>query len=97
MTKKGHSIPVRVVDLGLGSEQFLLTGLVGIVATDLVTVFFGLKEGEQVEAAPDFLTGEFTRTKEYQRICNWAWDVSSSKAGQFILSEGVTYFCSRIP
>ena len=57
--KKSYA-PVRVVWAGLGSKKFLLTSLVGEVSTNLVTVFFGLKEGNQVDTRPHLLPGEFT-------------------------------------
>jgi hypothetical protein len=53
-------VPIRVVWLGLSTEKLLLTSLVGKVSTDLVTVFFGLKERDKVDTRPHLLTGEFT-------------------------------------
>lgn len=52
--------PVGVVDLGLGAEEFLLAGLVGVVSADLVAVFFGLKEGDQVDTRPHLFARELT-------------------------------------
>lgn len=54
-------ISVRVISLdGLVSEQFLLALDVGQVATDKITVFFGLEGGDQVDAGPHLLAGEFS-------------------------------------
>ena len=53
-------VPVRVVWTGLSTEKLLLTSLVGEVSTNLVTVFFGLKEGDKVDTRPHLLTSEFT-------------------------------------
>ena len=53
-------IPVGVVDLGLGAKELLFAGLVGVVATGLVAVFFGLQEREEVQTAPDLLAAELT-------------------------------------
>lgn len=43
-------ILVRVVDLGLLAQELPLSCLVGEESTGLVTVFFGLKEGEDMES-----------------------------------------------
>ena len=45
-----YDILVRVVDLGLLAQEFPLSCLVGEVSTGLVPVFFGLKEGEDMES-----------------------------------------------
>lgn len=50
---------IRVVDLCGGAEQFLFALLVGQVAAQLVAVGFGLQDGDEVDAGPDFLTAEF--------------------------------------
>jgi hypothetical protein len=56
-------VPVRVVDLVLGAKKLLLTGLVGVVAADLVAVLLGLEERREVETTPHLLTGKLTRTR----------------------------------
>ena len=48
-----------MVDLCVLAQQLLLALLVSKVSTDLVTVFLGLQEGNQVDASPHLLTGEF--------------------------------------
>jgi hypothetical protein len=58
---EGRYIPLRIVDLALRAEELLLTGLVGIVTADLVAVFFGLEERENMETAPDLFAGKFTK------------------------------------
>lgn len=52
--------PIRVVDLGLLAKQLTLSCLVGEVSTDLVAVFFGLEEGEDVQSGPDLFASKFT-------------------------------------
>lgn len=56
----GKYSPVGMVDLDVLAQQFLLAGLLGQVAPDLIAVLFGLEEGDQVDAAPHLLAGEFT-------------------------------------
>jgi len=56
-------VPVRVVDLVLGAKKLLLTGLVGVVAADLVAVLLGLEERGEVETTPHLLTGKLTRSR----------------------------------
>lgn len=54
----GPNIPVRVVDLDVGTEKLLLASLVGVVSADLVTVFLGLEERSEVVTGPHLLTGK---------------------------------------
>jgi hypothetical protein len=54
----GFHIPIRVVDLALRTQELLLTGLVGKVSADLVTVFLSLEQRDQVKSGPDLLAGE---------------------------------------
>lgn len=53
------NIPVAVVDLCLCAEQFSLTGLVGKVTTDLVTVLLCLQHGDKVDTGPHLFASEF--------------------------------------
>lgn len=52
-------ISVRVVHLEVISNQLLLSGLVSQVASDQVAVFFGLQDGDQVDAGPHLFAGKF--------------------------------------
>lgn len=52
--------PITVVHAGIIAQKGLFARLVGQVATDLVAVFFGLEGGDEVDASPHFLAGEFT-------------------------------------
>ena len=52
------NVPIRVVHLGLGAQQLLLTGLVGKMSSHLIAVLFRLKEGDQMDTGPDFLARE---------------------------------------
>lgn len=56
---RGFHEPVAVVNLGIVAQQLLLTLLVSQVSTDLIAIFFGLEEGNEVDASPHFLTAEF--------------------------------------
>lgn len=53
------NIPVAVVDLCLCAEQLSLTGLVGKVTTDLVTVLLCLQHGDKVDTRPHLFASEF--------------------------------------
>lgn len=53
-------VPLRVVDLGVLAKQLLLAALVGPEASDLVSVFLGLQERNQVDAGPHLFAGELT-------------------------------------
>lgn len=55
----GGHVPVGVVHLGILAEQLLLTSLISPVSSDLIAVFFRLQEGNQVDAGPHLLAGEF--------------------------------------
>jgi hypothetical protein len=48
-----------VVNLCLCTEQLLLASLVGKVTTDLITVFFCLQHGDQVDTRPHLFASEF--------------------------------------
>lgn len=60
---------VRVIDLDVlaAGQQRPLTRLVGQVAPDLVAVLLGLERGDQVDAGPHLLAGEFTRAETLVR------------------------------
>lgn len=60
------SAPIIVVNLGILANQLLLALLVGPVSSDLVAVFFGLQEGDQVDTSPHLLTGQFAVLKSAQ-------------------------------
>lgn len=51
--------PVGVVNLGVVAQKLLLALLVGQVSSDLITVLFGLEEGNEVDASPHLFTAEF--------------------------------------
>lgn len=53
-----NNMPLVIVHLGVLAHQLLLPLLVGPVPSDLVAVFFGLQEGDQVDASPHLLTGQ---------------------------------------
>lgn len=57
---KKCSVPVRVVHLGLGAQQRLLARLVRVVSPDLVAVFLGLEERDEVDARPHLFSCELT-------------------------------------
>lgn len=59
--KRGLDEAVRVVHLEVLALEFFFARLVGQVPADLVAVFFGLEEGNQVDAGPHFFTAEFTK------------------------------------
>jgi hypothetical protein len=61
---RAEAVPVAVVDLCVLAQQLLLALLVGPVSSHLVTVFFGLEEGNQVDASPHLLTGKLTKRSE---------------------------------
>lgn len=50
-----------MVNLDILSKQLLLARLLSQVPPDLVAVLFSLEEGDQVDAGPHLLAGEFTR------------------------------------
>lgn len=52
--------PITIVHAGIIAQKGLFARLVCQVATDLVAVFFGLEGGDEVDASPHFLAGEFT-------------------------------------
>lgn len=78
-------IPVRIVRLGLRAKQLLLARLIGIVATNQITVFFGLKKRDEMDASPDLLAGELT---SHIDLCQSSFKIGGRK---------ITHLCSRIP
>lgn len=57
-------IPFGVVNLRLRAQKLLLTLLVGVVATDLVTVFLGLEERCDVQTRPHLLPSKLTNPQK---------------------------------
>lgn len=53
-----ENIPIAVVNLSLPSKQVPLARLLRVVSADLVPVFFGLEERDEMNAGPDFLTSK---------------------------------------
>ena len=41
------------------TQQLLLPRFIGVVPSYLVSVFFGLEEGDQIDSGPHFFAGEF--------------------------------------
>lgn len=54
------NILISVINPAFGPKQLLLPSLIGKMSADLVPIFFGLEERDQVQARPDLFAGEFT-------------------------------------
>lgn len=48
-----------MVNTSIVTEKLLLALLIGEMSTDLIAVFLGLKERDEVDASPHLFTGEF--------------------------------------
>lgn len=78
-------LPVAVIHLGLRAEQLLLPRLVRVMPAHQIAVFFCLQHGNEVDARPHLLAGQFTAL------------VSLVGPGSTPEALQDTHFCSRIP
>ena len=54
-----NSSPVAIIRTSLRPQQRLLPRLIRKISPDLITVFFGLEEGSQVDPRPHLLAAKF--------------------------------------
>lgn len=92
-------MPVTVVNLGLGTKQLLLPGLVCQHTSDLIAVLLSLQKGDEMDAGPHLLAGEFTVCVEGMvslGICEVCFIAPSPARIPFSKVEGVPLICSIV-